>query len=53
LLDNTDKPVLNGIMDDLAAAKASVERLKGLGVDTVYPGHGQPFAMETFLEGNG
>jgi hydroxyacylglutathione hydrolase len=52
LLDNTDKPVLNGIMDDLAAAKASVERLKGLGVDTVYPGHGQPFAMETFLEGN-
>jgi len=46
LLENTRRPVLNSIMDDLAAAHASVEKLKSLNVKTVYPGHGQPFALE-------
>lgn len=46
LLENTDKPSLNSIMDDLAAANASVEKLKSLRINTVYPGHGQPFPME-------
>ena len=50
LLENSDEPALNSIMDDLAAANASVERLKGLKINTVYPGHGQPFSMETFLK---
>jgi hydroxyacylglutathione hydrolase len=50
LLENTDGPVLNSIMDDLAAANASVEKLKGLKISTVYPGHGEPFPMETFLQ---
>jgi glyoxylase-like metal-dependent hydrolase (beta-lactamase superfamily II) len=36
-------------MDDLAAAKASVEKLRGLEIHTVYPGHGKPFPMELFL----
>jgi len=36
-------------MDDLAAAKASVEKLKGLEVGTVYPGHGKPFSMEELV----
>ena len=49
LLENMDKPVLNGIMDDLAAANASVEKVQSLEINTVYPGHGQPFPMETFL----
>ena len=49
LFENTDGPALNSIMDDLAAANASVERLKNLRIDTVCPGHGQPFPMETFL----
>lgn len=49
LLDNTDKPVVSSIMDDLAAAKASVEKLRGLEIHTVYPGHGRPFPMELFL----
>ncbi len=49
LLDNVDKPALNSIMDDLAAANASVEKLKSLAITTVYPGHGQPFPMEKFL----
>jgi glyoxylase-like metal-dependent hydrolase (beta-lactamase superfamily II) len=50
LLDNTDKPALNSIMDDLAAANASVEKLSGFAIHTVYPGHGQPFPMEKFLK---
>ncbi len=48
LLENTDQPVLNSIMDDVAAANASVERLKSLEINTVYPGHGEPFLMELF-----
>jgi hydroxyacylglutathione hydrolase len=50
LLDNTDKPVLNSIMDDLAAGNASVEKLKSLKINTVYPGHGKPFPMELFIK---
>jgi hydroxyacylglutathione hydrolase len=50
LLENTDEPVLNSIMDDLAAANASVERLKSLEIEAVYPGHGGPFPMERFLK---
>jgi len=52
LLENTDKPVLNSIMDDLAAANASVEKLKSLEINTVYPGHGKPFPMELFIKNN-
>jgi hydroxyacylglutathione hydrolase len=46
LFENTKKPALNSIMDDLAAAHASLEKLKGFEINTVYPGHGQPFPME-------
>ena len=46
LFENRDKPVLSSIMDDLTAAKASVEKLKALKIRTVYPGHGKPFLME-------
>jgi len=49
LLTNTDKPVLNSIMDDSAAANASVEKLKSFKINTVYPGHGKPFPMELFI----
>ena len=51
LLENTEKPALNSIMDDLAAANASVEKLKSLEIDTVYPGHGKSFPMELFIKG--
>jgi glyoxylase-like metal-dependent hydrolase (beta-lactamase superfamily II) len=49
LFDNSDQPVLNSIMDDLAAANASVEKLANLQIRTVYPGHGEPFPMDLFL----
>ena len=53
LFDNTHKPVLNSIMDDLAAAKASVGKLRTYGIHTVYPGHGKPFPMEQFSTNDG
>jgi len=46
LLENTDKPAHGSIVDDPAAASASLEKLCGLAINTVYPGHGQPFSME-------
>jgi len=45
----SDNPKLNSLMDDLEAANRSIDKLKNLKVDTVYPGHGQPFTMESFL----
>ncbi|RPI30091.1 MAG: MBL fold metallo-hydrolase [Chloroflexota bacterium] len=50
LLDNTKKPALNSIMDDPATAHASVEKLKKLKINTIFPGHGEPFPMEAFLQ---
>lgn len=43
LFEMADQPRLNSIMDDLAAAQSSVQRLKTLDFHTVYPGHGAPF----------
>ena len=50
LFENTDTPDLNSIMDDLAAANASVQRLQSLEIHTVYPGHGEPFPMDLVLK---
>ncbi len=43
LLENRSAPKLGSIMDDVPAAKRSMERLRGLEPRTVYPGHGAPF----------
>jgi len=48
LLVNRDQPAKNTLVDDSGALKASVDRLKGLPINTVYPGHGQFFQMELF-----
>ncbi|RJQ28417.1 MAG: MBL fold metallo-hydrolase [Peptococcaceae bacterium] len=37
-------------IDNLADFNASVEKLKKLNINTVYPGHGKPFPMEKFLK---
>jgi hydroxyacylglutathione hydrolase len=50
LLTNTDKPALNSLIDDLTTANASVEKLKRLKINTVYPGHGKPFLMSSFTK---
>jgi glyoxylase-like metal-dependent hydrolase (beta-lactamase superfamily II) len=46
LLENTKRPALNSIMDDRAAAQASVEKLKRLQVKMIYPGHGRSFSLD-------
>jgi hydroxyacylglutathione hydrolase len=50
LLINRDKPVKHSIVDDAAEFDASVEKLKTLPINTVYPGHGKPFSMELFVK---
>ena len=46
LFESSVQPRINAIMDDLAAATASLERLESLPVKTVYPGHGRPFTLD-------
>ncbi len=46
LLGNLKKPELWSIIDDPVAAATSLRKLKGRDIETVYPGHGKPFAME-------
>ncbi|HEX2908906.1 MAG TPA: MBL fold metallo-hydrolase [Phototrophicaceae bacterium] len=50
LLANTKKPEVGSLVDDAAAMQASVKKLKGFTINTVYPGHGKPFPMRLFLE---
>ncbi|MGB2799355.1 MAG: MBL fold metallo-hydrolase [Dehalococcoidia bacterium] len=50
--EKPDQPDINSIMDDSAAANASVDKLKSLKINTVYPGHGKPFPMELFTKKN-
>ena len=50
LLVNTDNPALGSIIDDSAVANVSVEKLKKLQINTVYPGHGKPFLMSSLTK---
>ena len=50
LLANVEKPDLWSIIDDSYVAHASVEKLKSLQINTVFPGHGQPFLMDIFMK---
>lgn len=45
LLENNTTPKPGMIVDDARAMKDSIERLKGLGVKRIYPGHGKPFEI--------
>jgi hydroxyacylglutathione hydrolase len=51
LFENTKGPALNSLIDDFTAASASVAKLEALKITTVYPGHGEPFAMDLLTEG--
>ncbi len=50
LLDNTKSPALNSLIDDPEAARASLQKLKGLSIGMVYPGHGQSFSLTQVRE---
>ena len=49
LLKSNGKPAKNTLVDDLSEMNASIERLKGLNIRKVYPGHGRPFTMDELL----
>jgi len=49
LFENTKTPVLNSLMDDIDAGKASMERLTGMNIHAVYPGHGGIFLYNVLL----
>jgi len=34
------------MIDDMAEARTSIDKLKKLNVKKVYPGHGKPFTMD-------
>jgi len=46
LLANRDQPALNELMPDPETAQSTLERLKALSIQTVYPGHGLPFQFD-------
>ena len=50
LLANIKKPTLFSIIDDSTAANSSIEKLKCLKINTVYPGHGKPFPMSSLTQ---
>jgi len=45
LLVNMIRPSLHYYINDLAQAHQSIRTLRGLGIKTVYPGHGKPFSL--------
>lgn len=49
LLANVSKPDIWSIIDNPEEASASVDKLAGLQIERVYPGHGRPFPMQVFL----
>lgn len=44
------RPSFEFFIDDMAAAKKSLRRLRSLDVSLVYPGHGRPFHLEQVQE---
>ena len=50
LLINVTRPGAHFMINDLADFNASLEKLRGLDIETVYPSHGRPFPMASFLK---
>lgn len=44
------KPAITPIVDNFNDLDSSIERLKKLKMNTVYPRHGKPFPMELFIK---
>ena len=51
LFENRKRPALNSLMDDPESAKVSLAVLDSYKIRFIYPGHGEPFAMEQLAEG--
>lgn len=44
-LENRKRPSIATFVDDAAVLRAEFDRIKTLNIQTVYPGHGKPFAI--------
>jgi len=51
LLENLKKPVGGSLVDNKDEFKASIAKLKEIPIKKIYPGHGEPFSIEDYLEG--
>ena len=49
LLENTRHPVVNSLGEDRGLMHASAAKLKDLGIEMVYPGHGLPFPFNELV----
>ncbi|NYB51778.1 MAG: MBL fold metallo-hydrolase [Methanobacteriaceae archaeon] len=50
LFSSNGKASVHSIMDDKVKAKESIEKLKKLNINQVYPGHGEPFPWTNLTE---
>lgn len=50
LLMNFTRPALHFIIDDLPTARATLQRLRDLGVKMIHPGHGKPFPLSAIKD---
>jgi len=50
LLINMNQPTPTSLVDDSAKLNVSIEKLKSLKINTVYPGHGKSFSMSSFTK---
>jgi hydroxyacylglutathione hydrolase len=48
LLENKKMPKKSDLVDVMAEMDASVEKLKGFDIKTIYPGHGRPFTIAEY-----
>ena len=52
LFMNVTRPGPHFMIDDLADYNASLEKVRGLEIETVYPSHGRPFPLRSLLKEN-
>ena len=50
LLENLKKPVKVSLVDNKDDFKASISKLKEISIKKIYPGHGEPFSIEDYLD---
>jgi hydroxyacylglutathione hydrolase len=50
LLVSSKSPALNTLIDDMPAAQASLQKLAGMEIGMVYPGHGASFPLSAVVE---
>jgi len=50
LLENLKKPVEGSLIDNKDESNASISKLKEIALKKIYPGHGEPFSFEDYLD---